>query len=155
MPLMDSSLHTVDGQVTHTWSMTVSPDRVWWGLTDAEALPCWLGKLTSGAFGVGNVVTIEHAEDYSCASRIQVYEPGQLLSMTWEFPDEPTSEVRISLTQDGASTRLTLQHLGLGSEAANYLTGWHTHLFYLEALLLDEPRPMGDFWSTYDALRRA
>ncbi|NJC23333.1 uncharacterized protein YndB with AHSA1/START domain [Arthrobacter pigmenti] len=155
MPLVERALDAVDGQVTHSWSLAVPSDLVWWGLTDAEALPCWLGKLTSGAFGVGNVVTIEHAEDYSCTSRIQAYEPGQLLSMTWKFPDEPTSEVRISLKRAGASTHLELRHDGLGSEAANYLTGWHTHLLYLEALLLGEPRSMEDFWSTYDALRRA
>lgn len=72
--------------------------------------------------------------------------------MTWEFPDEPPSQVRIVLTPTGESTRLALQHDGLGTEAVDYLPGWHTHLLYLEALLLGQPRSMADFWSTYDGL---
>lgn len=152
MPLISRSLHPGDARVSHTWSMAAPASHVWWGLTDPGALPRWLGKLVSGNFAVGDTVTIQHAEDYVCTSRIQECEPERLLSMTWEFPDEPTSYLRIVLTPAGASTHLVLQHDRLGNEAANYLPGWHTHLLYLEALLLDQPRPMADFWSTYDGL---
>lgn len=72
--------------------------------------------------------------------------------MTWEFPDEPRSHVRIVLTPDDGTTHLLLAHDGLGDEAANYLPGWHTHLLYLEDLLLGQPRPMADFWATYEEL---
>jgi uncharacterized protein YndB with AHSA1/START domain len=132
--------------------MAVSAHCVWWGLTDPEALPRWLGTLASGKFDVGNSVTIEHAEGYFCTSRIREYEPERILDMTWEFPDEPPSQVRIELTPADQSTHLELQHDGLGNEAVNYLSGWHTHLLYLEALLLGQPRPMADFWSTYNGL---
>lgn len=132
--------------------MTVSPDRLWWGMTDPEALPHWLGKLISGKFVGGDVVTIEHGEDYFCTSQILECEPEQLLGMTWQFPDEPLSHVRILLTPAGGTTHLDLSHDGLGIEAANYLPGWHTHLLYLQDLLLGQPRPMADFWSTYEGL---
>ena len=152
MPLVSCSIDTAAEKVLHNWSMEVSAGRLWWGLTDPGALPHWLGKLTSGRFAAGNVVTIEHAEDYSCISHIQECEPGQLLSMTWKFPDEANSRVQIVLEPTGGTTSLSLQHNKLGNEAANYLPGWHTHLLYLEALLLGQPRPMEKFWSTYDSL---
>ena len=132
--------------------MAVPSDRLWWGLTDSEALPRWLGKLSAGNFVTGEVVRIEHAENHFCASRITECEPERRLGMTWEFPDEPLSTVLITLSPEPNATRLTLAHEGLGDEAPNYLTGWHTHLLYLEALLLGRPRPMTDFWSTYDEL---
>jgi len=132
--------------------MAVPAGHIWWGLTDPEALPLWLGKLISGEFSAGNAVTIQHAENYFCTSRIHECDPGRLLSMTWKLPDEPPSHVRIVLTPAGESTCLALQHDGLGNEAANYLLGWHTHLLYLEALLLGRPRSMAEFWSTFEGL---
>jgi len=132
--------------------MTASADRLWWGLTDPEALPYWLGKLTSGTFAGGEVVTIQHAEDYFCTSRILECEPTQLLGMTWDFPGEPLSYLRIALTPASGATRLVLTHDGLGSEAAAYLSGWHTHLLYLEDFLIGQPRSMADFWTTYEGL---
>jgi uncharacterized protein YndB with AHSA1/START domain len=152
MPLINCSLRTANERVSHSWSIAVSADHAWWGLTALEALPLWLGKLTSGKFVVGSSVTIEHADGYYCTSRIRECEPGRILGMTWEFPDEPPSYVRIVLTPAGESTLLALQHDGLGKEAADYVPGWHTHLLYLEALLMGQPRPMADFWSTYDGL---
>jgi uncharacterized protein YndB with AHSA1/START domain len=132
--------------------MAVPADRLWWGLTDPDALPHWLGTLTSGRFRGGDVVTIQHAEDYFCTSRILECKPTQLLGMTWDFPDEALSHVRIALTPAGRTTHLTLTHDGLGSEAASYLSGWHTHLLYLEDLLMGQPRSMADFWPTYKGL---
>lgn len=152
MPLISRSIHAANQRVSHSWFMTVAASHLWWGLTDPEALPQWLGDKTSGEFVVGDVVTIQHAEDYFCTSRIQECEPTQLLKMTWQFPDEPLSQLRIVLTAADESTHLVLDHHGLGDVAASYLPGWHTHLLYLEALLLDQPRDMADFWSTYDGL---
>lgn len=152
MPLVSRSVDVVSEQVSHRWSMAVPAGRVWWALTDSRALPLWLGRLVSGEFVSGDVVTIEHAEDYFCTSRIQECEPGKLLSMTWKFPDEATSHVRVTLKPEGERTQLEVKHEGLGDEALNYLLGWHTHLLYLEALLLGRPLPMDAFWSTYDSL---
>lgn len=152
MPFLSRSIHAASGRVSHSWSMAVSPDRLWWGLTNPKALPHWMGTLASGKFVGGDVVTIQHAEDYSCTSRILECEPEQLLSMTWKFPDEALSHVRIELTPAGDETHLDLEHDGLGVEAINYLSGWHTHLLYLEGLLLGQPRPLAEFWSTYEGL---
>lgn len=155
MPLIESSIRTANYRVLHTWSIDVPSDRLWWGLTDSEALPHWLGKLSAGRFVTGDVIRIEHAENYFCTSRVQECEPERRLRMTWEFPDEPLSTVLITLSPENSATRLTLTHDGLGDEAANYLPGWHTHFLYLEALLLGQPRSMTDFWSTYEELSAA
>lgn len=152
MPLINRFLDTAGECVSLHWSLPASPARVWWGLTDPEALPRWMGTITSGEFAVGNEVTVEHAENYSCRSKILDCESEALLAMTWKFPDEPLSRLRIQLTPDGNSTRLALTHEGLGDETASYLPGWHTHLLYLEDLLRGRPRPMADFWSTHDGL---
>ena len=152
MPLTNRSLDSASGRVSLSWSMAVPTGHVWSALTDPEALPHWLGTMVSGEFVVGDTVTIEHADNYACTSRILECEPGRLLGMTWEFPGEPTSRLRIGLAPAGASTHVALQHDGLAHEAVNYLPGWHTHLLYLEALLLGRPLSMADFWSTYDAL---
>lgn len=127
--------------------------RLWWGLTDPDALPFWLGTLEEGKFVGGEVVRIEHAEDYSCTSQILVCEPGRLLEMTWKFPDENISHLQIKTISAGSAVDLKLSHDELGDQAANYLTGWHTHLLYLEDLLLGRPRSMDQFWSTHERLR--
>ena len=129
MPLLHRSLDSDTNRVLLSWAMPVPAVQVWWGLTSSEALPQWLGTPTSGTFVVGDVVTIEHAEGFLSTSTILACEPQQLLSMTWDFPDEPRSLLSIRLEpDDGGATRLTLAHDGLGGEAAGYLPGWHTHL---------------------------
>lgn len=152
MPLIDRSLDTAVERVSISWHLYASPDRSWWGLTDSEALPQWLGRLVSGQFELGSTVIIEHAENYCCTSRILECEPERLLAMTWDFPDEPVSRLRIELTTAGTGTRLELTHKALGAETANYLPGWYTHLLYLEGVLTGEPRRMADFWPTYETL---
>ena len=158
MPLISRCIEPGPGiepgpdRVVLEWSMPAPPARVWWGLTDSEALPHWLGTLSSGRFAAGDVVIIRHAEDYSSTSKVLTCEPGSILSMTWEFPDEPLSHLRISLAADGDGTHLELAHDGLGAEAGGYLPGWHTHLLYLEGLLTNRPRDPASFWSTYAGL---
>ena len=132
--------------------MKVAASRLWWGLTNPDALPRWLGTLTDGSFVDGDSVMIQHAEDHSCTSHILACEPEQLLEMTWKFPDENLSYLKIKIISVGDTSDLVLTHDELGDEAANYLTGWHTHLLYLEDLLLGRPRSMDEFWSTYELL---
>ena len=155
MPLMDSSIRTIDSSVSHTWHIAAPPNSLWWALTDPVALPQWLGKLAAGTFIAGDVVKIQHAADYFCTSRITECEPEHRLHMTWEFPDEPLSTVTIRLAPEVGGTLIELTHEGLGDNARNYLPGWHTHLLYLEALLLGQPRSMTDFWSTYEELSKS
>ena len=153
MPLIGRSIQEANGRVIHEWAMNVPVSRLWWGLTDPNALPQWLGTLTNGSFTSGGEATIRHAENYFCTSQILECEPEQLLFMTWKFPDEALSKLQIKLAQLDESASLLLIHDGLGEDATSYLPGWHTHLLYLEDLLLGHPRSMSEFWSTYEELR--
>lgn len=152
MPLIDSSLDSAAECVWLSWLLDAPRDRVWWGLTDPEALPQWLGRLVSGSFETGSTVIIEHAKDYRCTSNITACQQQRLLAMTWDFPDEPLSRLRFELAPAGTGTQLVLTHEALGAETAGYLAGWHTHLLYLEGVLTGEPRPMAEFWATYDSI---
>ena len=152
MPLISQRIQSAPGRVTLQWSLPVPADRVWWGLTDPKALPQWIGSVTFGEFAAGSEVTVQHAENYSCVSEIRDCEPPERLAMTWKFPDEPLSYLRIELTPHGLGTRLDLIHDGLGEDAAGYLPGWQTHLLYLEDLLAGRPRSMADFWAVYGEL---
>ncbi|WP_404291446.1 SRPBCC domain-containing protein [Glutamicibacter arilaitensis] len=135
--------------------MPATPDQVWQALTAAETLPSWLGKLDSGTFEVDQVITIEHAPNYFCTSKVRRCETQKLLAMSWQFPDEEPSELQIELIGRESTTELRLVHRGLTGETASYLIGWHTHLLYLEYLIAGTPRPMDDFWSLYDQLASA
>lgn len=139
MPFISRSLDVANGRVIHQWFLKAPIGRVWWGLTDPAALSQWLGTLTEGAFRTGAIVTIQHAEDYSCTSQIVACEPEKLLAMSWNFPDEDVSTLQIKLTSGDDAVGLVLTHDDLGEEATNYLPGWHTHLTYLEDLLLGQP----------------
>ena len=161
MPLIRQTLDEAAGRVTHEWSFAVTADRLWRGLTEPTALPQWLGTLREGTFNAGETVVVEHAENYPSTSHILECTPQHSLRMTWEFPDENPSELSLRMnsadptTSTGSATpasELTLTHTGLAGLAPSYLTGWHTHLLYLEALLLGRPLDMGDFWATYESL---
>jgi uncharacterized protein YndB with AHSA1/START domain len=54
---------------------------------------------------------------------IREFEPEQLIGMTWKFPGEPLSQVRITRALGTDSTRLTLTHDGFGTAATAYLPG--------------------------------
>lgn len=88
MPIISRSINAASERVSHAWSISVPAGHVWRGLTDPEALPRRMGKLTSGKFVRGNAVTVQHAGSYFCSSCIREYEPERLLKMTWRFPDE-------------------------------------------------------------------
>ena len=152
MPLLQRSLDPGTGCVAFSWWVRVPPQRLWWALTDREALPHWLGQLQRGVFDAGDVVVIEHAENYACISSIEESVPLNALAMTWKFPDEAPSRLRLTLRPELSGTVLTLVHTELAESAASYLPGWHTHLLYLEALVEGRPRCMEDFWSTYESL---
>ncbi|PCC29120.1 hypothetical protein CIK76_06770 [Glutamicibacter sp. BW80] len=155
MPLVGRSVNIFAGRVLHHWEMPATADQVWHALTESAPLSGWLGTLVSGTFRSGEVVTVEHAPNYPCTSQVRGIDPLKLLAMSWKFPDEEPSELRIELTGRESSTGLHLEHRGLADKAADYLIGWHTHLRYLEDLLAGKPRDMVDFWTLYEELARS
>lgn len=153
MPLLRKSFDVPSGTVCLQWTLDASSGQIWRALTGIEPLQRWLGTLLSGTFNIGSTVEIEHAQDYVCTSRIISCEPGQSLEMTWKFPDEDPSQVSFAIESAAGSQTLTVQHIGLTKEVGEYLTGWQTHLLYLEDFLNGTPRPMSDFWADYERLK--
>lgn len=70
-----------------------------------------------------------------------------------EIPDEDPSQVSFTIESTAGSQTLTVQHIGLIKEVREYLTGWQTHLLYLEDFLNGTPRAMSDFWADYERLK--
>jgi uncharacterized protein YndB with AHSA1/START domain len=150
MPRLKSWIGSENTSVIHHWHFPVTADQVWDAWTHGAQLSKWLGVPRFANFAVGQVVEIEHAPDYWCTSLIHRCEPAELLMMTWKFPDETLSMLEVEFAGNATGTKVSLVHSQLSDQVTNYLTGWQTHLQYLEDLLCGRPRPMADFWSLYE-----
>jgi hypothetical protein len=83
------------------------------------------------------------------------WQPGWVMAMTWDFPDDATSgtsAVSFALAARADRTLVRIEHDGL-TEPAGYAAGWHRHLEYLAAHLDGTDKPFEDFWDGYDALQ--
>ena len=135
-----------------TWSIDPSAEALWACLTAPSHLSLWLGELVAGSVSAGQSFTIDHGEGYRCTSRVIAFEPTRLLKYSWSFPDEPVSEVSWSLSPEEDSTRLLLTHTGLENLVTSYLSGWMTHLTFLEAATLGSPLPISLFWRIHGTI---
>lgn len=153
MPL--TTISTEDGALVITWSFSVPAQAVWAGFSDPTLLSQWLGQSTECDIRSGGMLVVDHGDGY--LSRSAVTEPHRL-AMTWEFADEPESQIGIELRPSGAGTVVELAHHGLGDRVGSYAPGWITHLTFLEAALAGVPIPTSHFWklhATFESLRAA
>jgi uncharacterized protein YndB with AHSA1/START domain len=44
-------------------------------------------------------------------------------------PSDPNSQIEVSFTEEGESTRVTIRHTRLSEHGTRYETGWATHYF--------------------------
>lgn len=106
----------------------------------------------------GGVVEIDHGDNTVCVSEIlECDASSRRLRLTWEFPDEPTSQVTFAVVAggvggDGESSELRLHHENLGVLVDEYRDGWRTHLTYFAASLAGEPLAMREFWNVHEQL---
>jgi uncharacterized protein YndB with AHSA1/START domain len=106
------------------------PTEVWSALTDPERLGDWLAA-AEVAPGLGGTITLDFGEDGIENGRITVWDPPRSLAYEWNFLGEHPSHVswELVLVDDGAATRLTLEHTLLDAGVApEYGAGWHAHL---------------------------
>lgn len=139
--------------VLHRRSIAAAPQAIWDLLTSADGLSRWLGRVVEGELAAGGTVRIEHDPGAESTrpesiqtSTVQVWEPPSRLELTWDFPDEPSSYLRIELHPAGALTDVVLTHRGAGPD---HLPGWHAHLDLLVAA--DEGFGMPRFADAYAA----
>jgi uncharacterized protein YndB with AHSA1/START domain len=138
--------------VSLTWRMDVSRERVWQCLTNVDLLGQWLGKVVSGAVAPESEFVVDHGDDYCCRSTVVAYSEPTRLGFTWDFPDEPASKVEMRLEETAGKTDLRLSHGGLGDLAESYRDGWCVHLTYLEAAALGAPLPPSMFWRLHGTM---
>jgi uncharacterized protein YndB with AHSA1/START domain len=143
-----SALALKDGAVTVSWSFQAPVAAVWRGLTDPALLSQWLGTVIEIDIRAGGSLVIDHGQGQLSRSAVTEAEAPHRLTMTWEFPDEPRSQVTVELREsdEGAAAKLT--HTG-PDLAASYGAGWTTHLTYLEAAVQGETIPPSQFWKLY------
>ncbi|BCL12381.1 SRPBCC family protein [Micromonospora sagamiensis] len=152
MPLLSSEMS--ESVLTLTWAVEAPAEAVWERLTTPSLLPQWLGELVEGEVTGGSPFVVDHGGGYRCASTVTAYDPGRLLAYTWEFPDEPRTEVSWTLSHDESVTTVRLAHDGLGDLAASYRDGWTTHLMFLEASALGDSLPTAMFWQIHATIAR-
>lgn len=143
MPL--TRLETDADGVTVTWQFAATAEQVWAGLTEPDVLAAWLGTAVTADVKAGGRLVVDHGDGYRSTSDLRRADPPSRLDMTWEFPDEPTSQLSWHLAEVNDHCVLTLQHTGLGALSSSYGPGWVTHVTYLEAALAGQPLPRSAF----------
>lgn len=147
MPL--SMISTDGGTLVVAWSFSVPAQAVWAGFDDPAVLSQWLGKPIECDVRPGGKLVVDHGEGYLSRSAVtEAKEPDRLV-MTWEFPDEPESQITIEFRPLDTGTVVELVHHGLGDLIGSYAPGWVTHLTFLEAAVAGVPIPTSQFWALH------
>jgi uncharacterized protein YndB with AHSA1/START domain len=152
MPLVAVSPHA--GVAWISWSFERSPEVVWSALTEPASIAKWLGDAIECDIRPAGVLVVDHGEGYRSRSEVIEAEPPRRLAMTWDFPDEPPSEVAFTLRTSNDGTVLELAHAVVPQLADSYRVGWITHLTYLEAVVGGDPLPASQFWKLHATLLR-
>ncbi len=114
-----------------------SPADVWSALTEPERLGDWLAAAEVEP-GPGGTITLDFGDGGIERCRITVWDPPHALAYDWNFVGERPTHVswELELVDDGAATRVTLEHTLLDAGIApGYGAGWHAHLDQLEGHL--------------------
>jgi uncharacterized protein YndB with AHSA1/START domain len=110
-------------------------ETVWSALTDPARLADWMG-VSEVEPRVGGRFHMMADGPHPMTGRVLVWEPPQVLELTWSNADAPESIVRYELTPEPNGTRLIFTHRGIpyGSSAL-MLPGWHNYFARLSSLL--------------------
>lgn len=130
----------VTGQETVRFERTLMGPiaRVWDHLTDSRHLPVWFGS-EGMEFAIeprmGGNVSLMGGQ---ITGVVKEWQPPTQLAYSWNLTGVPAPEtvVTFDLSEAGGGVRLALTHgpIGTGFKAAT-LSGWHTFLDRLEAML--------------------
>ena len=134
-------------------SVEADPEIVWRALTEPEGLSAWLGRYDGARLGPGAEFTIWHEESVGSSHEVVEWLPPRTMSVTWDFPGESSSRVRLVVEPDASGSTVVLEHEGIEDLVA-YAAGWHVHLDFLAAYASGHPRSFEQFWVDYDQMHR-
>jgi uncharacterized protein YndB with AHSA1/START domain len=144
-------------------------ETVWRYLTEAELRRSWFMGGTDATAGGEFELVIDHdnlsdeevpyPESHAAykgavwTEKVVRFEPPRLLATTFQGGKNGT--VTYELFADGERTRLVLTHSGItsGTGAADFGTGWNSHLTVLEERLAGRGVP--NFWALHARSREA
>jgi uncharacterized protein YndB with AHSA1/START domain len=136
-------LGTVDrtaGAVRLEQTLPAPAAEVWSALTDPARLAAWLAPVASGRPGPGAAFVLQMNAQETATCTVTTWEPPHELAMTWNYTGEGPSELRLRLEDDGAGTRILLEHSRIPADPVQYGGGWHVHLDVLAAHLSGDDR---------------
>lgn len=125
------------------------PADVWSALTEPARLGEWLAAAEVEP-GLDGTITLDFGEGGIERCRITAWDPPRSLAYEWNFVGESPTHVswELEMVDDGAATRLTLEHTLLEAGIApNYGAGWHAHLDQLAGHLAGEARDWGELFA--------
>ena len=119
------------------------PERVWWALTDADALAAWYWpatlepEVTSDARAGGHFGITARAADMGFSGVYQEFDPPRRLVQSWSWAGvDRGSRVTIDLTPAGGGTDLVVVHDQVDVETVQiYRHGWESCLGRLPGYL--------------------
>ena len=130
-----------------------SPSEVWAALTEPDRLARWFAQAEL-ELRVGGRYTLRFDPDddtQQVNGEVLVLEPGRILELSWQHPEQPDSVVRFELEPEGDGTLLVLDHRSLPAKSAPGLAGgWHAHLDSLGAHLGEGGE--ADWWGRFQEL---
>jgi len=147
------SADQASGRVDLHQTVAAGLPRVWEALTSAAGLTAWLGRPQGPVLGPGVRFGLWHEDQVRSEHEVLQWTPLRLLVLTWDFPGEPVSRVRLGLHEHGTGSAVALEHQGV-PDAVAYAAGWHVHLDFLAEVVAGRPRSFGTFWDDYEALLR-
>jgi uncharacterized protein YndB with AHSA1/START domain len=136
------TLETIfDAPIDLVWQSWTDPARMTWFGSDPEGrVICAEAQVRVG--GTFRVKFRNSDEtEFVCRGIYQEVDPNRKLAFTWEWENEPgtTSNVVVSLSPAGDTTRMHFSHANLWEGSAHdYLKGWRSTFFKLANTLTNK-----------------
>jgi uncharacterized protein YndB with AHSA1/START domain len=113
-----------------------SPEQLWDALTAPERLARWFGSFDGApptAVGDDFTVDLGGGADDIGRGTVTVCSPARELGYSWQWQDEPVSQVRATLHGDGDGTVLRLEHSRVpAAHVLGYGGGWEQCMLALD-----------------------
>lgn len=109
-----------------------TPEELWDAWTNPERLARWLGVPAGPLLGATEPVRMifgDREDDQWADLRVVTADQPRLLELTWDFPGESSTTLRVRFEPvDAERTRVLVDHSGFTSASTGYGAGWQAHL---------------------------